>query len=340
MVQKEEKKRSAWLDNVKMYAMLWVILGHIMTIIIKTNNDLPGNIIEHFIVAFNMPLFMIISGYSNYNAFNRINNIDNLYIFIKKTIIHILLPVITFCLMSLTPNFIFSPFWFLNMLLYLMLGFAIIHYIIYAIFKKHILIASIILFIICFLGINKIWIGEMCTYYVIGLLCRRFKIFEHPHKILFPLLIFIGCILFILIWINGDYAIKENSFYHSGLFDLLDLGLAYLWIERQILGIILSIGMMGVFLNFDGRYTLFSKMGSYILSFYLFHAIMLRLFRNETFIHYFHHTTFYQFFNNSTSLRWCGVFIIFFLMTAICWKLICICQKWKWTKLLCLGKQL
>lgn len=35
--------RVAWLDNVKMYAMLWVILGHVMTIVIKTNVDLVGS---------------------------------------------------------------------------------------------------------------------------------------------------------------------------------------------------------------------------------------------------------------------------------------------------------
>ena len=33
-------QRIAWLDNVKMFAMLWVILGHVMTIVIKTNMDL------------------------------------------------------------------------------------------------------------------------------------------------------------------------------------------------------------------------------------------------------------------------------------------------------------
>lgn len=58
--------RVAWLDNVKMYAMLWVILGHVMTIVIKTNVDLSGRVMEHFIVAFNMPLFVMLSGYSNF----------------------------------------------------------------------------------------------------------------------------------------------------------------------------------------------------------------------------------------------------------------------------------
>lgn len=88
--------RVAWLDNVKMYAMLWVILGHVMTIVIKTNVDLSGRVMEHFIVAFNMPLFVMLSGYSNFNAFNRIVDKQGLWNFIKKSTIRILLPVVTF----------------------------------------------------------------------------------------------------------------------------------------------------------------------------------------------------------------------------------------------------
>lgn len=120
--------RVAWLDNVKMYAMLWVILGHVMTIVIKTNVDLSGRVMEHFIVAFNMPLFVMLSGYSNFNAFNRIVDKQGLWNFIKKSTIRILLPVVTFCVIGMTPNFLLSPFWFLNMILYLMLGFSVIHY--------------------------------------------------------------------------------------------------------------------------------------------------------------------------------------------------------------------
>lgn len=97
--------RVAWLDNVKMYAMLWVILGHVMTIVIKTNVDLSGRVMEHFIVAFNMPLFVMLSGYSNFNAFNRIVDKQGLWNFIKKSTIRILLPVVTFCVIGMTPNF-------------------------------------------------------------------------------------------------------------------------------------------------------------------------------------------------------------------------------------------
>ena len=90
---------------------------------------------------------------------------------------------------------------------------------------------------------------------------------------------------------------------------------------------------------YNGKYTLFSKMGRYTLSFYLFHAMMLRPFRNDLIVDIFHDTWFYQYFSGSEVLRWCGVFIIFIMMTLISWVLICVCKKWKWTRLFCLGQK-
>ena len=60
-----------------------------------------------------------------------------------------------------------------------------------------------------------------------------------------------------------------------------------LWFERQLLAGILGVAMIGLFLNYNGKYTLFSKMGRYTLSFYLFHAMMLRPFRNDLLSIYF-----------------------------------------------------
>ena len=195
-------QRIAWLDNVKMFAMLCVILGHVMTIVIKTNMDLSGKIIEHFIVAFNMPLFVIISGYSNLNTFNKITKWRELIDFVKKSVIRILLPVVTFCVIGLTPNFIFSPFWFLNMILYLMIGFAVIHFAVYSIKKQHMLGVSVLLFLLCFIWVNKVWMGEMCTYYAVGLLCKKYGIFDRPKRIIFPmlLLLYINICNILVVW--------------------------------------------------------------------------------------------------------------------------------------------
>lgn len=330
--------RVAWLDNVKMYAMLWVILGHVMTIVIKTNVDLSGRVMEHFIVAFNMPLFVMLSGYSNFNAFNRIVDKQGLWNFIKKSTIRILLPVVTFCVIGMTPNFLLSPFWFLNMILYLMLGFSVIHFVVYALHKQHLFGVSLLIFVLAFIGLNVLWIGEMCTYYAVGLLCKRYGVFDRPRRFLFPVILFVGIALFAIVWSSGHYSIKESSFYHSGFSQLLSKGYLFLWAECQILAIVLCFGMIGIFCNYDTRYTLFSWMGSYTLSFYIFHAMMLRPFRNDIILDYFYNSVFYQFFYSTEILRWCGVLIVVALMTAASWGLICLCEKWKWSRLFCLGK--
>ena len=332
-------QRIAWLDNVKMFAMLCVIFGHVMTIVIKTNVYPSGKIIEHFIVAFNMPLFVIISGYSNLNTFNKIIEWRELIYFVKKSVIRILLPVVTFCVIGLTPNFIFSPFWFLNMILYLMVGFAVIHFVVYTIGRQHRLGMAIFLFLLCFIWVNKVWMGEMCTYYAIGLLCKQYGIFDRPRRLIFPMLLALGVFMFVIFWLCGVYVYRESSFYACSFTELLSLGRLELWGERQLLAIILSVAIIGLFLNYNSRYTLFSKMGKYTLSFYLFHAMILRLFRNDSIINMFHNTWFYQYFYESERLRWCGAFIIFVMMTLLSWGLICVCKEWKWTRLLFLGQK-
>ena len=178
----------------------------------------------------------------------------------------------------------------------------------------------------------------MCTYYAVGLLCKRYGVFDRPRRFLFPVILFVGIALFAIVWSSGHYSIKESSFYHSGFSQLLSKGYLFLWAERQILAIVLCFGMIGIFCNYDTRYTLFSWMGSFTLSFYIFHAMMLRPFRNDIILDYFYNSVFYQFFYSTEILRWCGVLIVVALMTAASWGLICLCEKWKWSRLFCLGK--
>ncbi len=142
-------------------------------------------------MAFNMPLFVMLSGYSNFNAFNRIVDKQGLWNFIKKSTIRILLPVVTFCVIGMTPNFLLSPFWFLNMILYLMLGFSVIHFVVYALHKQHLFGVSLLIFVLAFIGLNVLWIGEMCTYYAVGLLCKRYGVFDRPRRFLFPVILFV-----------------------------------------------------------------------------------------------------------------------------------------------------
>lgn len=332
--------RVAWLDNVKMFAMLFVIFGHIITIVVKTNIDFSGQVIEHLIVAFDMPLFVIVSGYSNFNAITRITDMASLSAYVKKSVIRILLPVAVFTFLNAHVNFIFSNFWFLNMILYLMLTFAIIYLAIEKTHINHGLIISIIVFISIMIWIDNEWIGEMSTYYVVGMLCKRYSAFTKPHKFLFPTMLVMGLLLFILYWLIGVYAQPENSFYSYTFSKLVCLGKVDLWLYRQVLAIILSIAVIGMFLNNNGPYNRFSRMGSYTLSFYLFHATLLRPFHNTYILNMFHSSSVYQFLYSTELLRWIIAIVVFLLFTVISWMLICLCDKNRWTRFLLLGKKL
>ncbi len=57
------KNRILWLDNLKAFLILVVVLSHS---IIFTENDSESNVLLRFIVSFQMPLFMFVSGFVSY----------------------------------------------------------------------------------------------------------------------------------------------------------------------------------------------------------------------------------------------------------------------------------
>lgn len=80
--------RIAWIDNVKMVAMLFVIIGHTWRII---HCDLPVWM-SLFIGTFNMPLFVMMTGYTSVKSIDRIDNIIALRDYLLKITKRILVP--------------------------------------------------------------------------------------------------------------------------------------------------------------------------------------------------------------------------------------------------------
>lgn len=81
--------RSPWLDNAKMVAMLCVIAGH-------TGGWLGGwplNI-GGLIVAFNMPLFVLLSGYTSLGGLLRLDSIEGLMDYAEKTLWRMVVPAV------------------------------------------------------------------------------------------------------------------------------------------------------------------------------------------------------------------------------------------------------
>ena len=57
------KERIIWLDNLKVFLIFMVVLGHTL---LFTNHEGTGNLAYRFISSFWMPLFMFTSGLSSY----------------------------------------------------------------------------------------------------------------------------------------------------------------------------------------------------------------------------------------------------------------------------------
>lgn len=89
MERKALTMRFSWLDNAKMVAMLCVIAGHMGALFGGWPLDIGG-----LIVAFNMPLFVLLSGYTSLGCFLRLDEIKDLLDFAEKTLWRMLVPAV------------------------------------------------------------------------------------------------------------------------------------------------------------------------------------------------------------------------------------------------------
>ena len=105
-----KKERIAWVDYVKAFACFLVVLGHLLQSLQKANLDNYTQItdfIDWFIYLFHMPLFMCMSGFL-YCKSKKEFTWENYKKFEKKKIINLLVPYITFYLVFILINVIFS----------------------------------------------------------------------------------------------------------------------------------------------------------------------------------------------------------------------------------------
>lgn len=86
------KTREAWIDNVRMFAMVCVMLGHTWHLI-----DCPLPLwLNDFILAFNMPLFVLLSGFVVVKSLKRINTWTDFIGYVYKIAMRIMIPAVIF----------------------------------------------------------------------------------------------------------------------------------------------------------------------------------------------------------------------------------------------------
>lgn len=104
------KKRVVWIDYLKVFACILVVIGHLIQSLQKSNIDNWKDItsfINWFIYLFHMPLFFAVSGYV-YKINKKEFSLKEYKSFIIKKVINLGIPYIVFYLLYVIINMIFA----------------------------------------------------------------------------------------------------------------------------------------------------------------------------------------------------------------------------------------
>ena len=214
-----KRERIAWVDYVKAFACLLVVLGHLLQSLRKIDNNIIfTNYIIWFIYLFHMPLFLCMSGFL-YCKSKKEFTLENYKKFEKNKIINLLIPYITFYLICLGMNIFFSssvnnqkgineligiinnpmaPYWFLYALLSIFLIIPVIEKI-FKNNKKNIFVFLVMLKILTIFCDTKIYFIDSfmknAVYFYFGVFINTEKSNNRKNKINRVLLIvmYIAC---------------------------------------------------------------------------------------------------------------------------------------------------
>ena len=265
------KSRLSWLDNSKMLAMLLVIIYHVGSF---ANLGEVGPAIE----SFNMPLFMILSGYACYHSLFRDKTVREWGLYIKKNFMRIMIPCIFVSAWSLPWThdklFFLHGYWFLQCLFSILLASALIEIgcAVLKIKKTFWLIAIILNIAMLFVTRNNL--SEMTSYFTIGLILRRYDVLNILFRL--PLTTRIVGVVGggVILW-SVLYGLFYKSFYLFPFIKLVSLGDVHIFILRHIQGVVMAVSVIILMELISKEYNKFSYWGSKTLGMYLIHVFIV-----------------------------------------------------------------
>lgn len=286
MKDQDKISRSNFVDFIKGYAILLVVLGHSIQYGNGTDYVLGGlffdNIIFKIIYSFHMPLFMLISGYLFYFSLTKKNIIELIIARFKSLIVPIISwgVIINLILLYYNRNFDIYQFysiWFLWAILFNSLLIIVIN----KFFKDNIMIYIFIL-IIMFIIPDNFNLGlykYMYPYFLLGYLFNKTLItkkIDINKVIIFSFILYVPLMFFwnklSYIYVSGINVFGELSIGNQVLIDI------YRWVVGGI-GSILFIALLKKIYNknmFGERISKFfekagkNSLGIYIISSYIF----------------------------------------------------------------------
>lgn len=260
------KERIAWIDNVKLFAILCVILYHSSALVVN-EYYYSGWIIE----TFNMALFFLLSGLSSYHSIVKIESFKGWLNFSKKKFVRIMVPCLFVSLLVFQKP---CSFWFLLTLFYYLIAFASFHYI--CTFLKispnwaFLFLGALLLIDVPKVGNDQ----EFVISFAVGLFFSKIRIIdllsEVPKQIL-TLVVIGGFAIWLLLL---PY---YQSFYLNQFNTLLQNNTLYVFGIRQIIEVSFSVACCLLFMNKIDRQTKYSWVGGATLGMYIIHVTILTL---------------------------------------------------------------
>jgi len=367
--QTVNKIREPWIDNVKAFAILCVIIGHSGGMLITQPESMK--LFGEWIVAFNMPLFVIMAGWTALNGFGRLWSWDSLLVFFEKMFERTVLPsvavsslyvivkgeffdrklwIVFFTLVYVfflikkyrekIPNkwsaavrllmvfiliacsFPINYFWFLIMVIQYQIVGGLISFTLHQFNLSEPLRLGAGLVLFCFVVFAFLpgWSTEFPLYYCLGLIMCRYVRKDGILK--FPMW---GILPALLLSLVCFYYCRTYIFYGYSISSLFETGLVRFFFVRQITGVIISIIVIRMVIQYSENYNAISRFGSFSMALYMLHTQIVAICP-------------ITFEGNATHFCWINLLLIVCGWAGISYGLILLLNAWMPTRKLFLGK--
>jgi len=309
------KERIAWLDNARFIAIALMIMGHVCGHLLQ-GEVIGVDIYQNVIVAFNMPLFVILSGYGNYGSLSRMQSLSDFGKIVWKSFTHVLCPIVLPMLLYCSIDKSWEPigfekgFWFLWMLFYLLVfnavAFGVVR-ILSSFCKKYLqyenenmaLLSSLFVMMAMAMVWDRQYTCEMCSYFAVGFLARHYKIFEGTLKNWWCIaLIALLSVVMYSYWYDMQ---SGHWFYWNSLRQMKAASLLHHYALRQLIATGFSFVIIMVTIRLSRYRSFISLLGMHTLSMYIVQDFFMR----------------YQFFYIAPMGKWLGWIQIFGVVLCI-----------------------
>lgn len=336
--------RITWIDNTRAWAICCVIFFHNFQF--WGVESLP---IILYVQLFNMPLFVIISGYCALESIKRNMSLKDLVLYNTKNFRRIYLPALSMGLgifiieklLGHTPSIhiLFNSYWFLTMLFVIMLISSCLWLLSRRIIQNNVMVLFIPLVFFSLIFIEPARIGEMIPFFLIGLLLKETNAIDRLlNKKWFVIVIIVATIVLLaVIEAIGILRTSIRSFYNYNFMHFLLNGTLYYWALRTFLSVLMCLSIISIIYRLSNSYTAFSWLGTQSLSLYVFSCIPLFIYNARNSTPMFLNNEIYSKICDNGILMYMANTITFLLTVFLCLFLSFILGKWKWTRLLFLG---